>query len=143
MTRRATLGLTVLLPLVAFAQNERPPVPAGTPLVVTLDRNYPMHAGETIRGDLMYPIYAGNRLILPKGTAVVGSVIRLHADHARRVRAALGGDFTPFHTPEVRFSGIVLSDGTIVSMTTNASVDGAPVYRAVAPPPGEGRASAP
>ena len=43
---------------------------------------------------------------------MTGTVVELRPDHKRRVRASLGGDFTPFRIPVVRFSGLLLPDGT-------------------------------
>ena len=97
-----------------------------------------MRAGEPISARLLYPIYAANQLILPKDTIVTGSVVSLHPDRKRRVNAALGGDFTPFHIPHVRFNQIVLSDHTTVPLTAGLATNGTPIYRAVAPPPAKG-----
>src|SRR5215469_7007437 len=130
------LSLTLTSPLAG--QTAAGILPSGTPLVVVADRNYPMHAGEPVHGKLMYAVYADNKLVLPKGASISGEVIALHADQSRRVRAALGGDFTPFHKPEVRFDKLLLADGSTLPITTNAAADGAPIYRAVAPPPSKG-----
>jgi hypothetical protein len=127
-----------LLPASSLCQSGPGTVPAGTPLAVRVEQNYPMRAGEAIRGRLLYPIYADNRLLLAKGTVVSGEVVALRSDHSRRVRAVLGGDFTPFHTPEVHFTGIELADGRTVSFASGTAADGAPVYRAVAPPVAKG-----
>ncbi len=97
-----------------------------------------MKAGEPFRAQLIYPVYAENALILPEHTVVTGTVVSLEPDHTRRVRARLGGDFTPFHKPVVRFNSIVLPSGLSVPITTNEVTDGAPVYRLVAPPPVKG-----
>jgi hypothetical protein len=97
-----------------------------------------MRAGEPIRGRLLYPVYANNRLLLAKGTIVSGEVVALRSDHSRRVRAVLGGDFTPFHTPVVQFTGIELADGRTVRFASGTATDGAPVYRVVAPAAAKG-----
>jgi hypothetical protein len=97
-----------------------------------------MRAGQAIQAHLLYPIYAGNRLLLPSGATVSGSIVGLRPDRPRRVRAMLGGDFTPFHSPVLQFTQIVLADGSEVSLAANTVTDGAPIYRAVAPPPSKG-----
>jgi len=135
---RALLLALALLSTTSRCQTEAGTFPAGTPLTVTIDRNYPMRAGETISGRLLYPIFADNKLLLPKGTVVSGEVTALHSDRSRRVRAVLGGDFTPFHIPVVHFTGIELPDGRTVPFTSNTATDGAPVYRAVAPAKAKG-----
>src|ERR1035441_3821889 len=98
--RRDLIFMLVLLPASSLCQTAPGTVPAGTPLALSTDRHYRMRAGEPISARLLYPIYAGNELLLPKDTVVTGSVVGLHSDHKRRVNAALGGDFTPFHRSE-------------------------------------------
>jgi hypothetical protein len=97
-----------------------------------------MRAGEPVSGRLLYPIYVDNRLLLAEGTVVSGEVVALHSDHGRRVRAIMGGDFTPFHTPVVHFTGIELADGRMLPFASGTTADGAPVYRAVAPAAAKG-----
>jgi hypothetical protein len=97
-----------------------------------------MRAGEPIRAHLLYPVYVDNKLVIPANTIVTGSVVDLRADHSRRVRAMLGGDFTPFRTPEVRFTHFLLADGTSVPLPSDIAAKGTQIYRAVAPPPAKG-----
>lgn len=113
-------------------------IPAGAPLALTTDQPYPMRAGAEIHARLLYPIYADNQLVLPANTVVAGDVVALHPDHGRRVNAMLGGDFTPFHIPEVRFTHIVLANGTSIPFASNPAANGTQIYRAVAPPPAKG-----
>ena len=68
----------------------------------------------------------------------MGSVVALRPDRSRRTRAELGGDFTPFHRPEVHFDRVTLADGSIVPIVSAAVGDGAPLYEAVAPAPTKG-----
>ena len=138
MVGKFAVALTLLLPVASCGQTPAGTIPAGTPLAISIDQHYAMRAGEPIEGHLLYPIYADNELLLAKGTTVAGSVIELHADRKRRIRAALGGDFTPFHTPEVRFSRLILADGSTIEFDSSAASDGTPIYRAVAPPPAKG-----
>lgn len=135
---RSVILVLTLLPPTMLCQTGPRTVPAGTPLTVTIERNYAMRAGEPIGGRLLYPIYVNNGLLLAKGTVVSGEVVALHSNHSRRVRAAMGGDFTPFHTPEVHFTQIVLADGRTVRFTSGAAANGAAIYRAVAPPMAKG-----
>jgi len=127
-----------LPPATLLCQTGPGTVPAGTPLTVRIEQNTPMRAGEPVSGRLLYPIYADNRLLLPKDTVIRGEVVSLHSDHSRRVRAVMGGDFTPFHTPVVHFTEIKLSNGRTVPFRSGTAGDGAPVYRAVAPPATKG-----
>jgi hypothetical protein len=138
-TCRALIAALLLLPATAASsQTESGAISPGTPLTLSIDRHYPMRAGQAIQAHLLYPIYTGNRLLLPSGTTVSGSVVALRPDHPRRVRAMLGGDFTPFHTPVLQFTQIVLANGSSVSLASSTVTDGAPIYRAVAPPPSKG-----
>ncbi len=127
-----------LPPATLLCQTGPGTVPAGTPLTITVERNTPMRTGEPVSGRLLYPVYAANKLLLGKGTVVSGEVVALRSNHGRRVRAVLGGDFTPFHTPVVHFTGIELADGRTVPFASGTAADGAPVYRAVAPPATKG-----
>jgi hypothetical protein len=128
----------VVLPSALLSQAPAGTIPVGTPLALVLDGNSRMRIGEPIRAHLLHPIYADNQLLLPEGTQVTGSVVALDADRDRRVRAEMGGDFTPFHTPEVRFTRILLADGVTVPLDSGIATRGAPIYRAVAPPPSRG-----
>jgi hypothetical protein len=127
-----------LLPSAAVSQTEPGSVPSGTPLAITIDRHYPMRAGAEVSGHLLYPIYSDNKLLLPKGTVVTGTVDNLLSDHKRRVNAMLGGDFTPFHTPVLHFTQIVLPGGTAIPFSSATASSGTQIYRAVAPPPSKG-----
>jgi len=97
-----------------------------------------MRVGQPIRGELIYPVYVDNTLVLPAKTIITGTVVALHSNHSRRISARLRGDFTPFNTPIVRFTGITLADGSTRTITTGTATDGAPIYRLVAPPPRKG-----
>jgi hypothetical protein len=97
-----------------------------------------MRIGEPIRAHLLYPIYAKDTLLLPKDIVVTGTVIGLLADHKRRLDAALGGDFTPFHIPDVCFDQIVLANGVTVSLAAGRAIDGTSIYRAAAAPAAKG-----
>lgn len=137
-SRGALILVLALFPLASLCQTVAATIPAGTPLALAIDKHYPMRAGEPIRAHLLYPIYANNELVLPANTVVTGSVVDLRADHSRRVHAILGGDFTPFRTPEVRFTQIHLANGTLVPLPSGAASKGTQIYRAVSPPPAKG-----
>ena len=136
--RISLLLLFVLAAPVAWCQSSTVTLPAGTPLPVQIDDHLPMRVGQPIRAELIYPVYAGDTLVLPAHTVVNGSVTELRADHAHRVNSRLRADFTPFYIPIVRFNTITLSDGTTLPIVTGAATDGAPIYRLVAPPPRKG-----
>jgi hypothetical protein len=122
----------------ALCQTEGGTLPGGTPLALRIDGHLPMRNGQPVRAHLLYPVYDNNKLLLPADTVVNGTVVELRSDHSRRVHAALGGDFTPFRKPVVRFTSFVLVDGTTIPFTSGDATDGAPIFRAVAPPPAKG-----
>jgi hypothetical protein len=111
-------------------------VPAGSVLSVKLDRHIPMRVGQTFAGRLLYPVYVQSRLAIPAGVAVLGHVTALKPARTRRIRSRLGGDFTPFHIPAVTFDALILPDGAIEPIATNAAMGGAEVlHLSVAPAP--------
>jgi hypothetical protein len=109
-------------------------IPSKTPLVVSIDTHLPMRLHEPVKGYLRYPVFVNGIMILPAKTMIDGTVTDLLPDRSRRNNARLNGDFTPFHTPVVRFTSLTLSDGATLAFSANAASDGAPVYRLVAPP---------
>ena len=134
---------SIFIPLLlcsAAAQCQTQPVtiPAHTPLPVQIGNSLPMRVGQPIRAELLYPVYADNKLIIPAKTIITGTVTALHPNHERRVSARLRADFTPFYTPVVSFNQIQLPNGTTQPITTSTATDGAPIYRLVAPPPRKG-----
>jgi hypothetical protein len=139
MICKSALAIALSLsPCAALCQTEGGTLPAETPLALRIDEHLPMRDGQPVRAHLIYPIYANNKLLLPKDTIVAGSVVDLRSDHSRRINAATGGDFTPFRKPVVRFNSFVLADGTTIPFASGDATDGAPIFRAVAPPPAKG-----
>jgi hypothetical protein len=121
-----------------LCQTEGGTLPAETPLALRIDEHLPMRDGQPVRAHLIYPVYANNKLLLPKDTIVAGSVVDLRSDHSRRVRAVMGGDFTPFHKPVVHFTSFVFPDGTTIPFASDDAADGAPIFRAIPTPPAKG-----
>ncbi|MGH9595542.1 MAG: hypothetical protein ACRD3K_01975 [Edaphobacter sp.] len=133
--RNSTLSFLLLCTVAAAAQSVLPP---GTPFPVQIDDHLPIRVGLPIRASLIYPVYANDILVLPEHTILTGTVTSLHPNRSRRTRALLGGDFTPFHVPVVQFTQILLPDGSVLPFSSDPATDGAPIYRAVAPPPTKG-----
>jgi hypothetical protein len=125
-------------PRFALSQDSDVIVPSGTPLPVQIDEHLSMKVGEPVRAHLLYAVYSGDTLLIPEKTILMGTVVGLRSNRSRRIHARLNGDFTPFHIPVVRFTQIILSDGTSLPLVTAAVTDGAPVYRLVAVPPHKG-----
>lgn len=108
-------------------------VPAGTSLPLQTKQHVPMKVGQKIEANLLYPIFAENKVVIPAGTMVRGTVVELAADHHRRVRSRFDGDFTPFHIPSVHFDELVLADGTEQQFSSSNATNGAPLVRLNAP----------
>jgi len=133
-----SLLLSLLLSPLALCQTPAATLPTKTPLPVQTTDHLPMRAGQPIRAELIYPVYADNTLILPAKTIVTGTVTELRSNHSRRVNARVNGDFTPYHIPIVHFTQIILADGTALPIATGTATDGAPILRLTAPPPHKG-----
>ncbi len=109
----------------------------GTPVWVKSDSTVPQRIGQPVRAHLLYSIFAENRLVLPAGTPVQGSVVGLEADHPHRLQARLRGDFTPFSKPIIQFDSVTLN-GRTIPLPLGRAQDGAPVLQLTPPPPAKG-----
>jgi len=119
-------------PAPAVTATEKPVLQQGTSLQVEITRNYPMKAGEAIEGRLLHPIYVDGRLVVPENTLLEGKVLALEPDAKTRWHGRLRGDFTPFHTVQVRFDEMMLKEGPVV-IVADPAADGAPVLHLSAP----------
>ena len=102
-------------------------IPAHTPIEVQLIRHVPMKVGEQLRATLVYAIFADGEMILPVGSLFDGKVIALKSETAMRKDALLNADFTPYRRPVVRFSSVVLPDGTLLPISTITVGEGTPL----------------
>jgi hypothetical protein len=124
---------TAMKDMPADAPAAREPVLAqGTSLQVEITRHYPMKAGEAIEGRLLHSIYCEGRLAVPADTRLHGEVVALTPDGKARLDGRLHGDFTPFHTVEVRFDELMLPGGP-VPIASGTVAGGAPVLHLAAP----------
>jgi hypothetical protein len=115
-------------------------IPAETPLSIQLLQHVPMKTGESLEGRLLYPVYVDNRVAVPAGAVLRGTVMQLDSDRSRRIHARLRGDFTPFHIPVVRFDELVLPDGALQPIVSESGKDGVPILR-LSPAPGQKKGS--
>jgi hypothetical protein len=129
-----------LLPGLLYGQAAAVQIPTTIPLSVELLQHVPMKAGEGLQGRLLYAVYVDNRVAIPAGTILRGSVVQLDADRSRRIHSRFRGDFTPFHVPVVRFDQMVLPDGSLQAIASNSAKDGARILR-LSPPPGKKKGS--
>jgi hypothetical protein len=136
----AFVSLVALHPGLLRGQAVSVKIPSATPLSVELLQHVPMRTGEPLEGRLLYPVYVENRIAVPAGTLLHGSVIQLDSDRSRRIHSRLRGDFTPFHVPVVRFDQLVLPDGSLQPIVSDSAKDGVPILR-LSPPPGKPKGS--
>jgi hypothetical protein len=135
---RAALRCSVLLSLIVtaaglLAQQATVQIPAGTPLPVQLGNHVPLKKGEALDCHLMYPVYAKNKVAVPAGSIVRGTVVALTPDRSRRIHSRLWGDFTPFRVPVVHFNQLVLPDGVAEKIDSSDATNGAPVLHLSTP----------
>lgn len=108
-------------------------VPESVPIPVQLVKHVPMKVGQPLEGRTLYSVYVDNRLAIPAGTEILGSVVQLTPDRSHRIHSRLRGDLTPFHIPVVRFDRLILPDGTAEAISSGNATDGAPVVHLSTP----------
>src|ERR1700682_2950044 len=84
-------------------------VPAGRPLRVALDGTFTVkRVGQQVTATLVEPVYAYDRIVLPAGTHVLGHVTKLEsAPRWTRIRAKVGGDFSPQRSIVLQFDTVL------------------------------------
>ena len=123
-------GVLLVSAACAYAQNP-PTAPApgvqkvplvvtpGVPLRLYLTRRLSKRLGAPVDAKLLEPLFSFDRAVVPAGSEVLGRVDRIEpVDKMRRAAALLGGDFTPLHDAEVKFTTIVLPDGRRIPIKT-------------------------
>jgi hypothetical protein len=99
-------------------------VPAGTPLRLYLTKRIPRRLNAPVQAKMLTPLYAFDREVVPAGTEVFGTVTRLRAVLAgERIKAMMGGDFTPLHLADVSFTSMRLPDGRQIPIDTVESAE--------------------
>ncbi len=98
-------------------------VAAGVPLHVRVTHTAHLRTGAPVTGVLTEPVYVRDRLILPVGTRVSGTVIAYTPiEQLVREQAILNGDITPLHNPVVNFTCAHL-DATATSPAQEIPLD--------------------
>lgn len=102
--RSGTVGLTVA---------------AGTPLRLYVTRRFTKRLGTPVAAKVLEPIYAFDQQVIPPGTVVTGSIVRLQpVSKWERVQSILRGDFTPLKISQVEFDSLHFPDGHLQSIRT-------------------------
>src|SRR4029077_1086503 len=78
--------------------------------------------GQSIHGKIAEPVYAFDKLVVPAGSEVTGSVTRIAGVPAmKRTMAALDANFSTTRDVEINFDQLVLPDGRRVPLHTQVS----------------------
>lgn len=127
----ATIGFAgITLVSIAAAQTVDTPaqkrvplaIPAGVPLRLYLAKRAPKREGAPVEAKVLDPAYAFDREVVPAGATVLGRVVHVNpVSKGQRVRAILGGDFTPLHTAYIEFNTVVMPDGRQLPLKTAES----------------------
>jgi hypothetical protein len=109
-------------------------VPSGRALHVVLTENTTVHrVGQVVMAQLLEPVYAYDRVVLPVGTIVQGRITKLaQPSKLARIRSMTSGDFSPHRTIEIRFDSVI-HDGVPMSIDTIAKNETPHPKRAVVP----------
>jgi hypothetical protein len=95
-------------------------IPKGTPIQVVLGQEIRVRSvGQQIQGHVVEPVYAFDKLEIPVGSLVLGTITKIEDVTAeKRTIAALDADFTPDHKIEIELQEIVLPDGKRIPIQT-------------------------
>ncbi|HEY8671338.1 MAG TPA: hypothetical protein VIL63_10900, partial [Terriglobales bacterium] len=99
-------------------------VPEGTPLKVALNREIRVReVGQVVKGTVTEPVYAFDKLVIPVGTEVSGTIAGLgEVTKTRRTMAALDADFSPTRQVKIDFTELTFADGRKVPLHTVVSL---------------------
>jgi hypothetical protein len=106
-------------------------VPRGTPIQVALAEEIRVQkVDQIIRGRVVEPIYAFDKLVIPVGTEVSGRITRIESvSAAQRTLAILDANFTPLRAIDVTFTELILADGRHIQIQTAVTPGSGEVIR--------------
>jgi len=94
-------------------------VPSGAPLRLYLTKRVSKRIDAPVEAELMEPVYAFDREVIPAGTVMLGKVSRTQPiSKGQRFRAILNGDLTPLRLAQVEFTTVKLPDGHELAIHT-------------------------
>ncbi len=98
-------------------------VPAGTPLKVALDKDVRIgHVGDAVHGKLLEPVFAFDRMVVPAGTEVLGSISAIDPVSTKaRVLNATNANLSPYRRAHLEFHALRLANGREISLETSVS----------------------
>ena len=116
------------------AEDENPKisltVPSGAPLRLYLTKRVSKRTGAPVEARLLESVFAFDREVIPAGTVAQGQVSRVQpVGKWQRVRAIVGGDFTPLRSAQVEFTTLSFPDGHTVTTHTVETVGLNSIYK--------------
>ncbi|MFY9690996.1 MAG: hypothetical protein WAJ86_13745 [Candidatus Acidiferrales bacterium] len=98
-------------------------VPKGTPIQVALDKELRIEKlGQPVRGHVVEPVYAFDKMVIPAGTEVTGRIAKIQGvSSGKRVMSALDADFTPDRGIQIEFDRINLASGKQIPVRTKVT----------------------
>ncbi len=121
--------------LLAQHARQKLTVPVTIPMDVELVHHVPMKAGVPITARLLFPVYVDNKLAVPAGSTLKGSVVALRPNRKLRTQARFYADFTPYDTPIVSFRKLVLPSGHAYPISTSRASGETPILHLTASAP--------
>src|ERR1700683_1650350 len=108
-------------------------VPKGTPVQIALDKETRVEkVGQPVRGHVVEPVYAFDKLVVPVGTEADGQITKIEGvSNGKRTLEALNADFTPTRKVEIEFNELVLGNGHRIPVQTSVSPGSGQVIRFV------------
>jgi hypothetical protein len=106
-------------------------VPRGAPIQVALAEEIRVQrVDQIIRGRVVQPVYAFDKLAIPVGTEVSGRITRIEpVSAAQRTVAVLDANFTPLRAIDVTFTELILADGKHTQIQTTVTPGSGQVIR--------------
>jgi hypothetical protein len=106
-------------------------VAEGVPLHIRVTHTANLHIGQPVTGVLTAPIFVRDRMVLPTGSTVHGTVVAyVPVEHLVREQALLNGDVTPLHNPVVNFTTVHLAaDNTDAPLDARALISDSELVR--------------
>lgn len=98
-------------------------VPQGTPIKIALDSEVRVRrVGQPIHGKTMEPVYAFDKLLIPPGTSVTGTISAIDGVPKKiRTLQAMDGNFSPTRGVHVQFNELQMTDGKMLTIQTVTS----------------------
>lgn len=103
----------------------------GTPIRAELNKSVPINKlGQSVQAYVTNPIYAFDRVVIPRGSELDGHIVQLnHRSLLRRMVSYLNADFSPHRVVRVDFDTLILLSGARVPIQAEVLPDPGPVLK--------------